>query len=140
MAKIIPLGLCQCGCGGKTNISPINRYDRGIRQGFPVNYIQGHNRSGKSLIKYLIDQSTGCWLWQSTLTNDGYGVFELYTIRYYAHRYFYEQKFGEIPKEKVIDHICNRHCCVNPDHMQLSTFRENIKRGYDEWAEKAKHW
>lgn len=37
-----PTGLCMCGCGGKTNISPQDNYQTGIRKGFHYKYIKNH--------------------------------------------------------------------------------------------------
>jgi hypothetical protein len=40
--KEIPRGLCQCGCGGKTNIAPRNNKDRGWIKGEPQRFISAH--------------------------------------------------------------------------------------------------
>lgn len=49
--------------------------------------------------------------------------------RYKAHRYFYEQARGPIPTGLVIDHLCRNTRCVNVDHLEAVTQRENIMRG-----------
>jgi hypothetical protein len=36
---------------------------------------------------------------------------------------------GPIPRGLVIDHLCRNTICVNPDHMQVVTVRENTLRG-----------
>lgn len=41
---MIPLGLCQCGCGGKTRISPNLNRARGWVAGQPLRFISGHNK------------------------------------------------------------------------------------------------
>jgi hypothetical protein len=38
----IPLGLCQCGCGGSTNLAPGTDSRRGWVKGQPVRFIIGH--------------------------------------------------------------------------------------------------
>lgn len=47
----------------------------------------------------------------------------------YAHRLSYELHKGEIPEGLEIDHLCRNRWCVNPDHLEAVTRRENIMRG-----------
>lgn len=42
------------------------------------------------------------------------------------HRLSYELFVGPIPDELVIDHKCYNPPCVNPDHLQVVTFRDNM--------------
>lgn len=37
-----PSGLCQCGCGQRTRISPVNDKNRGWVRGKPVRFVTGH--------------------------------------------------------------------------------------------------
>lgn len=46
-----------------------------------------------------------------------------------AHRVAYENKFGTIPEELVIDHKCRNGLCINPDHLEAVTNIENVMRG-----------
>lgn len=39
----IPLGLCQCGCGEKTTVAPVNDKSKGWARGVPVKYVKGHH-------------------------------------------------------------------------------------------------
>lgn len=48
---------------------------------------------------------------------------------HYAHRLVYWCVHGPIPSGKYVDHICNNRACVNLDHLQLISNRENILRG-----------
>jgi hypothetical protein len=41
--ETIPLGLCQCGCGGQTKISTQNDPKRGYVKGRPQRLLPGHN-------------------------------------------------------------------------------------------------
>lgn len=71
-----------------------------------------------------------CWLWQNAKTN-GYGVVwstpEKRVVR--AHRLVYETLVGPIEPGLHLDHLCRVPSCVNPEHLEPVTPRENIFRG-----------
>lgn len=71
---------------------------------------------------------TGCWLWTGSVTARGYGLFKT-DRQHQAHRVSYEAFKGPIPQGLHIDHLCRVHCCVNPDHLEAVTCKENIRRG-----------
>jgi hypothetical protein len=45
-----------------------------------------------------------------------------------AHRVMWERLRGPIPPSFVLDHLCGRKACVNPDHLEPVTQAENILR------------
>lgn len=67
----------------------------------------------------------GCWIWQRCLVK-GYGVFTHDKKLIYAHRYSYELRFGKIPDNLEIHHLCYYKACVNPEHMKLITRAEHL--------------
>lgn len=78
---------------------------------------------------YIPVTESGCWLWTGSCNNYGYGKILNRNKSLAAHRLAYELFIGPIPKGLVIDHLCRVPCCVNPDHLEPVTNRENILRG-----------
>lgn len=70
----------------------------------------------------------GCWTWTGTVTPGGYGLFGASGKNKYAHRFAYEHHVGPIPEGLEIDHLCGNPSCVNPDHLEPVTPRENTLR------------
>lgn len=48
-----------------------------------------------------------------------------------AHRFAYQQMFGQIPDGLTIDHLCSNKLCVNPSHLEAVTGAENNRRAAD---------
>lgn len=69
-----------------------------------------------------------CWIWTSKTNNHGYGMFYFNGRMELAHRISHLLHIGPIPAGLVIDHLCNTKACVNPDHLNATTFRANIRR------------
>jgi hypothetical protein len=76
-----------------------------------------------------------CWIWTACKTNQGYGlVHDSKTKKnVLAHRYLYELAEGTIPEGLVIDHICKVTSCVNPEHLEAVTQKENFNRANNFW-------
>lgn len=47
-----------------------------------------------------------------------------------AYRLTYEWFIGPIPDGLQIDHLCGQPSCVNPEHLEPVTLRENVQRMY----------
>ena len=46
-----------------------------------------------------------------------------------AHRWLWEELNGPASSKLHLDHLCRNRLCVRPDHMELVTHSENIRRG-----------
>ncbi len=70
-----------------------------------------------------------CWLMLTSLDSDGYHIGSYRGKAVRTHKKIYVLTKGDIPKGMVTDHLCrNRNCC-NPDHIEIVTNKENIRRG-----------
>lgn len=72
---------------------------------------------------------SGCYLWMGADNQVGYGQMTINGRRVLAHRLSYEMYKGPIPDGLELDHKCRVRCCVNPDHLEPVTRRENVMRG-----------
>ena len=70
---------------------------------------------------------TNCIIWEGGCFANGYGsVYDEKKKRHtQAHRYYYEQAYGDIPKGMLIRHTCHTRKCINPEHLKLGTHQDN---------------
>ena len=84
--------------------------------------------------------SGGCWIWTGAMDARGYGMVRTRGRTWRAHRFAFLLAEGYIPprpsyhhpqhgKALVLDHRCKNSSCVNPDHLEVVTNGENIRRG-----------
>jgi len=75
------------------------------------------------------EPNSGCWLWLGTTNGRDYGSLTRGNKVRLAHRLSYERHKGAIPEGLQIDHLCRVPSCINPDHLEAVTSRENTLRG-----------
>lgn len=85
-----------------------------------------------------VEKGPGCWNWNSSLSPNGYGFFQVAYKKVPSHRYSYLMCVGPIQKGMTIDHLCRNRICVNPAHLEQVTNKENILRGVGASAINAK--
>lgn len=76
-----------------------------------------------------VDASGSCWLWTAYVDPTGYGRFGVGGTMRRAHRVVWETLVGPVPDGLELDHLCRVRRCVNPDHLEPVTRRENVRRG-----------
>jgi hypothetical protein len=67
----------------------------------------------------------GCWVFNGNSRGKKYGSFWLEGREQYAHRASYQIFLGPIPEDGFIHHRCANKMCVNPDHLQCTTWNNN---------------
>ena len=72
---------------------------------------------------------SGCWQWLGATHRHGYGAIRWLGRDTYAHRAAWEAANGPIPHGLVVDHLCRNRGCINPDHLEVVTNRQNVLRG-----------
>ena len=72
---------------------------------------------------------TPCWVCTYAQNYSGYTRIDDDGRIRRCHRAMYEETVGPIPDGLVCDHICRVRNCVNPDHLEIVTQRENVLRG-----------
>jgi hypothetical protein len=69
---------------------------------------------------------TECWEWVGAHESHGYGTFYVGNKKkVLAYRWIFLRTVGTPPKNYVLDHLCKNKGCVNPNHLEPVTNKEN---------------
>jgi len=72
-----------------------------------------------------------CWIWLACTDQHGYGAIKRGPPggSRLAHVVGWELARGAVPDGLELDHLCRNPACVNPDHLEAVTHRQNMERG-----------
>ena len=77
-------------------------------------------------VKYRIN-SNGCFICTSHKTDtSGYASGQREGKHVKIHRYYYEKKYGKLPKNIFLLHICDDRKCISLEHLTPGTHQENM--------------
>lgn len=76
-------------------------------------------------IEFIVDDN-GCFICISHARNKGYPLSWINGRKVRLLRFVYEQMYGEIPEGHVIRHKCDVRPCINPEHLETGTPKQNI--------------
>jgi hypothetical protein len=79
--------------------------------------------------------ATDCWHWCGVRNAFGYGRMTYQGRAQVAHRLAWMAWKGPIPDGMSVLHRCDNPSCVNPDHLWLGTYSDNLR---DCWS-KGRH-
>ena len=88
----------------------------------------------KFLSKVDLRGDEDCWLWTGSINKFGYGRFRFGGADSVGGKVWYAHLFAwtvvrRIPTEGLsLDHLCGIRNCVNPNHLELVTHSENVRR------------
>lgn len=121
-------------CRSDASISWQRANPERVRANDRKRYVSRRRTLIERVMQKIDKRRDGCWLWLGKTQRDGYGVVwsggtrkEGRELR--VHRVMYEHFRGAIPDGLVLDHLCRVRNCVNPDHLDPVTLRENLDRG-----------
>jgi hypothetical protein len=83
------------------------------------------------LLKHVsFDPASGCWVWTGYCDPQGYARHREGRRLARVHRTIFEVlRPGVLTVDDVLDHVCRNRGCVNPNHLDPVTSRENTLRG-----------
>lgn len=75
--------------------------------------------------KVMFEPNTGCWLWNGPWNHAGYGSFKLHNSNVRSHKISFIHFKGLVRPGLSVAHKCHTRCCVNPDHLESISHKQN---------------
>jgi hypothetical protein len=85
-----------------------------------------NNATLERMAKYIeVDPDTACTGWLGGKDQDGYPMFWYEGKTERASRALWKLIYGGIPEGLIVRHKCDNPACLNLDHLELGTHKEN---------------
>lgn len=121
--------LCSRQCSGASRRKPRHRpapKQQADKRGLIRRaYEDGDWVALASAIAHRTEQQGHCHIWQGRI-KDGYPLVNIAGKTLSVHRLSLEAKHGQPLGSQAAHHVCATTACVNPDHLQPITHRDNI--------------
>lgn len=104
----------------------VRRASAGSKRGCNDSFWDRVNKNGPIVYPHL----TACWIWTGSKVKKGYGVWSHPSNSYQsmlAHRFVWTITYGEIPEGVLVLHKCDNPPCVNPSHLFLGSYVDNVQ-------------
>lgn len=94
----------------------------------------GRQHSARSISDRIMARvvfgASDCWHYCGVRNAFGYGRITYQGRTQVVHRLLYEAAVGPIPTGLSALHRCDNPSCVNPDHIWIGTYSDNIRDSY----------
>lgn len=81
----------------------------------------------------IVASDDKCWIWTKERNSKDYPRFAIQRknkrYRYFVHRLSFMFFNRSIADGEIIDHLCRVPLCVNPEHLEATSQKENVRRG-----------
>jgi len=77
------------------------------------------------------ESENSCWYRPNRARDNGYTTITINGKSVQSHRFSYAAFKGSIKSSQEIDHLCRDRACVNPNHLELVSRKENVRRRDD---------
>lgn len=83
-----------------------------------------YKREPKKII--FVENEKGCFICISHAKDwDGYPLLKRKGKMLRISRFIYQECYGEIPEKMVVRHKCDNPHCINPEHLEIGTYKQN---------------
>jgi hypothetical protein len=108
-------------------------WERSYFNGAPIVRVVLPGTPAAERLEFYSERSGKCLVYTGHLDRYGYGQITIDGQMRTVHRLAYELAHGPIPKGLVVRHKCDNRPCIDPDHLEVGTNKDNsedqVKRG-----------